>query len=144
MRLFHLKRCHIWKTNESCTLCISCCPIKSPMQNFWGTKVTAVALFFLTRTVLFPNSGWKRVGYDIYTMRQTHIPLGIRPWGIWVCLIVYMMSVVGKSTCSGFKTELYISYHLHNIEGQKCVNFLPPHRPILVWHLSYVISHSPS
>ncbi len=27
----------------------------------------------------------------------------------------YMMSVVGKSTCSGFKTGLYMSYHGGNV-----------------------------
>ena len=27
---------------------------------------------------------------------------------------LYMMSVVGKSTCPGFKTGLYISYHGEN------------------------------
>ncbi len=30
-----------------------------------------------------------------------------------------MMSVVGKSTCSGFKTGLYISYH-----GEKAVRYV--------------------
>ena len=29
----------------------------------------------------------------------------------------YMMSVVGKSTCSGFKTGLYVSYHGANAVG---------------------------
>ncbi len=39
---------------------------------------------------------------------------------------MYMMSVVKKSTCSGFKTRLYISYH-----GRNAVRYIISNRKVI-------------
>ena len=45
------------------------------------------------------------MGYGIYTMRETHIPRGLRPRGIRVSLMVYMPYHNVTFVSSGIRTR---------------------------------------